>query len=250
MGVSPLKTTKLLLMKKNITLLAVLLCITTIQAQKKIKGNGNMTTINRTTSDYDSVQFEGPFDYVLVSGKEGNIKLEGEENLLPYITTQVKNGTLVISTNKKVNVQASRNKMIKITVPYQKIATVSLAGSGDLWSEDNIFSPQLKVSVAGSGDAKLMVEATSIEANIAGSGALTLSGKTSNLKLRVTGSGAYKGADLHADDGDVSVAGSGDAVISCHGHLKARVVGSGNIKYHGNPKTEDIKVTGSGQISK
>lgn len=236
-------------MKKSSLLIAVLLVVNTIHAQKRIKGNGNMTSITRTTSDYNTVSFAGSFDYVLVSGKEGKIKIEGEENLLQYIFTEVKNGHLKIKTENRISLQTSRNKTIKITVPFEDINAVSLAGSGDLWSENLIRTPNFKVSVAGSGDAKLEIDATSIDASIAGSGELALKGKTNRLDVSVTGSGEYKGYDLDANDVDVSVSGSGDAKIVCHGHLKARVAGSGDIKYKGNAKTEDSKVAGSGSIS-
>jgi len=39
-----------------------------------------------------------------------------------------------------------------------------------------------------------------------------------------------------------------DAEIVCTGELRARVTGSGDIEYRGNPSTKDSKVTGSGSI--
>ncbi|MEO5788418.1 MAG: head GIN domain-containing protein [Gelidibacter sp.] len=236
-------------MKKSIVLIAALLVASTIQAQKRIKGNGNITSVTRTTSDYNTVNFAGSFDYVLVSGKEGQIKIEGEENLLPYIITEVKNGNLTIKTENNISLQTSRNKTIKITVPFEDISAVSLAGSGDVWNEGIISTTRFKVSVTGSGDVKLNLDVTSIEAGVNGSGELDLKGKTNTLNVSVSGSGEYKGFNLDATDVDVSVTGSGDAKVVCNGHLKARVTGSGDIKYRGNPKTEDSKVAGSGSIS-
>ena len=236
-------------MKKSIILIAALLLASAIHAQKRIKGNGTIIAINRTTSEYHTVNFAGPFDYILISGKEGNIQIEGEENLLHYIITEVKNGTLSIRTENNISLQTSRNKTIKIRVPFEDISTVSLSGSGDVWSESIISTTQFKVSVAGSGNAKLKVDATSVEALVTGSGEIDLKGKTNTLKVFVSGSGEYEGYELAATDVDVSVTGSGDAKITCNGHLKARVTGSGEIKYKGKPKTEDSKVLGSGRIS-
>lgn len=237
-------------MTKSIVLIIALIVANSIQAQKRIKGNGNITSITRTTSDYDTVNFAGSFDYVLISGTEGKIRIEGEENLLQYIVTEVKNGNLNIKTEKNINLQTSRNKTIKITVPFKDIDAVSLSGSGDVWNESVISATQFKVSVTGSGDAKLEVNSSAIEAKVTGSGELDLKGKTNNLKVSISGSGEFKGYNLDANDVDVSVTGSGDAKIACNGHLKARITGSGDIKYNGNPTTEDLKVTGSGSISK
>ena len=240
-------------MKQSILILTVLLFSSHIQAQswgnKKIKGNGETTTITRTTSDYDGISCAGSFDYKLVYGQEGKITLEGEENLLKYVITEVKENKLIVKVENSVQLKTSLNKTIKITIPFNKISEVELAGSGDLWTEDTITAQNLDVSLAGSGDVKLDVDATSVEARLAGSGDLTLKGKTTNLEASVAGSGDFHGFGLQSDNTEVSVAGSGDATVVSKIMLKARVSGSGDIEYKGNPTKEDNKVNGSGSIS-
>jgi len=235
-------------MKKSILIIAVLLVTALSFGQKKVKGNGNVTTITRNTSNYDGVKCAGSFDYVLVAGEEGNIKIEGEENLLEYIVTEVKDGSLIVKVENHMNLQSSRNNSIKVTIPFKDISNVSLAGSGDLWNEDVITANDMKVALAGSGDLILKIEASHIKASIAGSGDLTLKGSTNSLDANVAGSGDFHGFDLQANNTDVSVSGSGDAEVVCRENLKARVAGSGGIEYKGNPKTEDTKVAGSGSI--
>ncbi|WP_431137598.1 head GIN domain-containing protein [Psychroserpens mesophilus] len=237
-------------MKKSILITALLFCISFGYAgDKKIKGNGTTTTTTRSTSDYDAVACAGSFDYVLVKGNEGEIILEGEENLLEYIITEVKNNKLVIKTENNVNLKPSNNKTIKITIPFQDISSVSLAGSGDLWNEDIITATNLTVALAGSGDVVLNIEASNTEGKVAGSGDLTLKGNTNKLEAKVAGSGDFHGFNLQSNHTDVAVSGSGDAKVVCNESLKARVAGSGDIEYRGNPKTEDTKVAGSGSIS-
>jgi len=237
---------------QSILIIACLLFASTSCAQwgKSIKGNGNMTTVTRTTSDYDGVKCAGSFDYVLVEGTEGNITIEGEENLIEYIITEIKNGALVVKVKNDVNLKTSGNKSIKITIPFKEIENVSLAGSGDLWNDNVLASDNLDISLTGSGDIILNIKASKTKASITGSGEVTLKGTTNNLEAGVTGSGDFHGFDLEVNDTDVSVTGSGDAKVVCNGNLKARVTGSGDIVYKGNPKTEDTKVAGSGSIKK
>lgn len=240
-------------MNKSILLLAALMLSSLSQAQwwgnEKVKGNGNMTTETRTTGDYDGIKCAGSMDYILVAGTEGKIKIEGEENLLKHIITEVKNGNLIVKVEKGINLRPSWNKTIKITIPFKDISSVSLAGSGDLWNEDVITSNDFDVSLAGSGDVIINVQASSVEGSLAGSGDLTLKGKTNYLKVRVAGSGNIHGFGLQANHTTVSVAGSGDAEVVSNKSLKARVSGSGDIEYRGNPSKEDTKVSGSGSIS-
>jgi hypothetical protein len=240
-------------MNKSIFLLAALMLSTMTHAQwwgnEKIKGNGKMTTETRNTGAYDGIKCAGSMDYVLVAGDEGMIKLEGEENLLEYIMTEVKNGNLIVKTKKGVNLRPSSNKELKVTIPFKDINKVSLAGNGDLWNTDTIKADDLDVSLAGSGDIVLDVETTSVKGSVAGSGDLTLKGNTNDLVASVAGSGDFHGFMLQADNTTVSIAGSGDAEVVSNKSIKARVAGSGDIEYRGNPDKEDTKVTGSGTIS-
>lgn len=240
-------------MNKSILLIVALMFATVSHAQwwggKKVKGNGNMTTETRNTGDYDGVKCAGSMDYILVAGTEGKIKLEGESNLLEYIITEIKGNDLIIKVEKGMNLSPSWNKTIKVTIPFKDISSVSLAGSGDLWSEDKITASNFNVSLAGSGDMTLNIEATSVEGSLAGSGDITLKGITNDLSLRLAGSGDIHAFGLQANHTEASIAGSGDIEVVSNQSLKARVSGSGDIEYKGNPSKEDTKVSGSGKIS-
>ena len=237
-------------MKKTITVITLsLLFVSAINAQnwgnKKIKGNGNVISETRNTEDYDGIKCAGSMDFILVSGTEGKITIEGDSNLLEYIMTEVKNGNLIIKVKKGINLSSS--KTIRITIPFQDINAISLAGDGDLKNKDTIKSNDLSVSLAGSGDIKLNVKTNTIKCAIAGSGDMTCNGDTNDLEVKVAGSGDFHGFDLQAENTDVAVAGSGDAKVVSNRALKARVAGSGDIVYKGSPE-KDAKVAGSGSV--
>lgn len=233
---------------KSLTVIALLLSVTTTHAQwKKIKGDGNITTTTRNTGDYDGLKAAGPMDFKLVQGTEGKITIEGDSNLMEYIITEVKDGKLEVRSKKGVNLKPS--KTIVVTVPYQSISSVSLAGSGDVENSGTIKAGDFKVALAGSGDIDLNVDTDSLESSIAGSGDIQLSGSTGNLETKIAGSGDFDSSDLDSKDVDVKIAGSGDANVVCNGALKVRISGSGDVKYSGNPTSKDTKVSGSGSIS-
>jgi len=216
---------------------------------KKIKGNGNVIIENRSTSDYDEIYCSGSLDYILVAGKEGNLKLEGESNLLEYVETEVKGDKLVIKTKNGVYLKPRKNETIKITITFEYIDEISLSGSGDLWNEDVLNLNDLSTSIIGSGDVVLDVNTKNIQADVTGSGDLTLKGSTQNLSANVTGSGDFHGFELNSKNTEVTVTGSGDAKVVSTENFKARVSGSGDIRYKGNPIKEDTKVSGSGSIA-
>ncbi|HQV37276.1 MAG TPA: DUF2807 domain-containing protein, partial [Flavobacterium sp.] len=62
------------------------------------------------------------------------------------------------------------------------------------------------------------------------------------------GSGDIKAFELVSENAKVNVSGSGDIKVNCTEFIEARVAGSGDIEYKGNPKKVDTKVAGSGTI--
>ncbi len=237
--------------------LGVLVCVSVLsiscsaQWGKTIKGNGNNVTIERTTGDYDGVAVSGWFDVDLVAGKEGEITLQGEENLLEYIITEVKDGKLVIKTEKGVNLKTSSWKSeIRITVPIASINSVSMSGSGDIVGKTKIKSDAFSTAMSGSGDITLEIYTGSLSASMSGSGDITLSGSTTDFEAIVSGSGDIAAYDLQADHVNATVSGSADIQVTANKSIKARVSGSGDISYRGNPEKIDTKTSGSGDISK
>lgn len=243
-------------MKKLMTLALAfsMVAVTNAQWGKRIKGNGNMTTIERSVGEYDEVSVSGWFDVDLVAGTEGELTIRGEENLLEYIKTEVKEGgKLVIKVRKGVNLQPSSWKKdmgIYITVPVESISGVSLSGSGDIVGKTTLKADDFKTSMSGSGDITLSVEANTIDASMSGSGDINLSGSTGSFDVSISGSGDIKAYELEADVVDATVSGSADIKVTAKEMLKARVSGSGDIQYRGNPKKIDTKTSGSGDISK
>ncbi|TVZ15003.1 head GIN domain-containing protein [Maribacter sp. MAR_2009_72] len=218
---------------------------------KTIKGNGNNVTIERTTGDYDGVAVSGWFDVELVSGNEGKIILKGEENLLEYIITEVKNGKLVIRTEKGVNLKTSNWKSgIHITVPVESINSVAMSGSGDIVGKTTLSADNFSTAMSGSGDITLDLDTNSLTATMSGSGDMSLSGKTTDFEATISGSGDIEAYSLDADHVNATVSGSADIQVTAKKSIKARVSGSGDITYRGNPEKIDTKTSGSGDISK
>ena len=183
---------------------------------KKIKGNGNMVTVERSVGSYDGVALSGWFDVELISGQEGELTLRGEENLLEHIKTEVKNGQLTIKAEKGYNLQPSSWKSggIKVQVPVEAISSVTMSGSGDIVGKMLLRSDALKVTMSGSGDITLEVDGNDVESTLSGSGDIRLSGKAENLEVRISGSGDVHAYELEAKSVDAVVSGSADIKVT------------------------------------
>jgi hypothetical protein len=238
-------------MRIIITLLVLLTISIQTQAQKtskKIKGDGNQTTTTRNVSDFEKIGVSGSFDVELIKGNEGEITIKADANLIEYIVTEVKKGKLHIKTKKGHQIKSSHK--IKITVTFESLNAIAMAGSGNIHSSNIIESNELKLSLAGSGDMKLNVDTGDLKSSIAGSGNIILSGNSDELSCSIAGSGNVKGYDLKANKTSVSIAGSGNVEVNAIEEIHAKIAGSGNVYYSGNPSVKKSNSAGSGSIRK
>ena len=236
--------------KLSLTLIFLLINVGLVNAQifgnKKITGNNNVVTKTVSTPDYDAISVTGSMDVELVSGNEGNIKVTTDENLHEYLVIESNDGTLKIKTKKNVSLRTKKG--IHITVPFKDINDLTLTGSGDIITKNTIKTTGFDVDLTGSGDIILDIEANEIDAKVTGSGDLELAGRVTDFEVKVTGSGDFKGSELTSTNTQVYVSGSGSAKVNASSSIKARVNGSGDVRYSGNPEFSDTKVMGSGTI--
>lgn len=238
-------------MKTLISILTLLIVSVNLNAQvftKNIKGNGKLITENRNLSDYDKISVAGSFEVKLVKGKEDAISIIADENLMKYIETEVENGHLKIQQKK--GYQLKSTKTIEITVSFEMIDAISLAGSGNVRSEDTLNATNLNLNLAGSGEINLPVSTKNLASHIAGSGNIKLSGNADVFRCEIAGSGNLEGDDLKATASHINIAGSGNVKVLAVSEIHAKIVGSGDVIYTGNPAIEKLKSIGSGTIKK
>ena len=221
------------------------------QPWKTITGDGNQKKESRTVADFSSLSSHGAIDVKIIYGQSNSISVEADENLLPYIETNVVNGKLIIQTKKNVNLR-SRKKMI-VSVSMTKINALQLSGSGNIDGNGSFTSDEeTKIMLSGSGNIHLSSGSfKDLELAISGSGNIDVKGGSANSVLvSVSGSGNADCSDVTADKADVKISGSGNAKVNVNKSLTANISGSGNVYYKGNASDISTRIMGSGKAIK
>jgi hypothetical protein len=238
-------------MKKLIITSIILTVSFSVNAQnwwknKKVRGNGNVVTKTRTISDFKGVDVGGSFDVVLVKGKERKVIIKGEENIIKYTETKVRNNTLQVKYQNNINI--STTKKLTVTLVYRDIEKISLSGSGNIINKGVLNNSNLKVNLEGSGNITLHVDSDEVQSSIGGSGNIKLQGESNELECSIAGSGSIKAYELNTNILLASVTGSGSIRSSVNKKIKAKVVGSGSVYYKGTPTYIDSNSIGSGDV--
>lgn len=212
----------------------------------EITGDGKIIETERQVSDFKELISTGSIDIVLQPGAPLSVKIISDENIVPYIETEVTSGTLDIHYKKGINIGKTSTQVI---VSFPSLNKITTSGSGDITCKGMISNTQmLEVKSSGSGDTQLGVDAPALKVSGSGSGNFSLNGQVKDLKIELAGSGDADAKNLKSEDAEVRTTGSGDIKVFASNSLKAMSFGSGDILYWGNPTLPDTKVSGSGSV--
>lgn len=215
---------------------------------KRVVGNGNLETQDRPIQRAERIKLAGSYDVEITQGPTTSVKVEADENILPFILTRSEDGFLIIKS--KDHISLSTDNTIKIFITTPKLEQVTLAGSGNIIGKNKFTGgDKLTLKIAGAGDMKMEVNTPSIEAEIAGSGSMTLTGETRDQRIRISGVGDYIGDALKSENAVVKIAGSGNVKLFTAATLDVNIAGVGSVYYKGSPIVKQ-HVAGSGEVKK
>jgi len=215
---------------------------------KRIKGNGNISSQERSVSRAEKIILKGSYDVEITQGPVTSVKVEADENILPFILISENDGSLVIKSKEHVNL--SPTNPIRIYITTSKLEQIQLSGSGNIIGKNKFTGgDKLILKISGSGDIQLEVNAPEVRAEISGSGSMTLQGETQNENITIAGVGDYNADGLKAENAKVSIAGSGDVKVFAENKLDINIAGSGSVFYKG-AATVKQHVVGSGDVKK
>jgi hypothetical protein len=213
-----------------------------------VSGSGNVVTETRKVSNFDAVNVEYPAQVTIKQGDIGSLKIKAEDNLLPNLKTEVKNGTLEIFYKKTGDKHVNPTKPVVITITVKDLKEVDFSSAGEL-TIDGLKTANLDVSLNGAGNLELNdVNIKKLSVDLSGAGSVTASGMANDLDVNISGFGDFKGAELHSQTANVNISGAGSATVWVDDELDANISGAGSINYYGSPNVSK-QVSGVGDVN-
>ena len=159
--------------------------------------------------------------------EEFGISVEGDENLLKDVKTEVEGETLTIST--KGNKISPTNKIrLKISMPE----LLSL----ELWG-----ASEATVTKAKSDALKIQAGGTSV---------IKIDGETKSLTATANGASRIDAENLKSENAEVKTAGTSEIIVFASNDLNAEAFGASTVYYAGEPKNLKQNIAGTSEIRK
>jgi hypothetical protein len=227
-------------------LIILLIASTSFISCASVSGDGNVRDEKRNISAIHAVKTSGSVDVEIKTGNDYSLLVENDENLLPYLVTDIDDGTLNIHYKHGYSVMNDHAKVVLTAPALDKLIT---SGSGDINSDGVIKnSNEIEINTSGSGNVNATVDAPSVKVTGSGSGDISLSGRTKDFNCKISGSGDVKCQNLKSENAVIHVSGSSNVHVFASVSLKVNVSGSGDVFYAGNPASPEIHIAGSGTV--
>jgi hypothetical protein len=215
-----------------------------------IEGSGNVVSEARQVSGFEGVALSSIFVAVLTQGDTEGLTVRADDNLMEYIVTEVRDGTLRVGLTPSAAMGGLRpSAKIEVDIAFKELSALSVSGSGSL-EVGHLETDLLEVSVSGSGNLGVReLTAMEVSTSISGSGQVSIDGEARAQAVNVSGSGRYRSLELVTQAGDVSVSGSGLVALTATDRLDVRISGSGTVRYSGDPRITE-SISGSGKLKR
>lgn len=242
-----MKTKRRLLFVIAMLVMATLACsFPSIRTPKVELGSGKEISENRSVDAFSGIDFNGGGKIILIHGTEYKLNISGEDNVLRYITSKVKNEVLLIDFEEDV-VTTFSTKDVIFTITYIDINKIEVNG-GALIEANNLGVQNLQFVINGGGSTTLVTEGMdALDVRLDGGNNFVISGQAISQKVEINGGGNYDAADLKTETTSISMTGAGTAEVWASNTLDAKIVGVGKISYWGSP-TVTQEVTGLGVV--
>jgi len=188
-------------------------------------GSGHIETSKRDVADFNKLKVGGVFDVEVSRGDKYSVEVIADDNLLPFIRTEVDGDTLSIYSDAKI----SKSSQLRVVITAPDIRKVKATGASKVLLKD--------------------VSNEELALNASGASKITASGSTALLTIDVSGASKVLGSDLASKQATVETSGASSADIKVSDSLNAHASGASHIRYVGSPGTLDVDRSGAGTVS-
>jgi hypothetical protein len=191
----------------------------------EISGSGKRELQKRNLAPFTSISTEGAFTIEVTCQKDQSVEVEGDDNVLAFVSTDVSGNILRLKNTK--NYSVSEPVKFKISVP--NLDGLSVSGAGHIEIK-NLNNDKFEIDTNGAPN-------------------IIVSGNTKVIDVGENGAGKIDAHNLHASRGVVDTRGAGRVDLDVADQLDVTVQGPATVTYKGDPVVNK-KIQGPGKVER
>lgn len=265
-------------MKKNITVLILLLLSSLAMAQQKekIKGSKIVTITQKEIGDFETLEVEDNLEIFLVKGDQSSLEIEADDNLHDAIAFDLKAKTLRLTATKQVSgakkfsIRVTYTDNFKMLIAKNDANITALADINlpdftfkgfdaakffanvnskrfTLMSNDknkvelNLKSDETIIELSKNAQLKALISTPIMKFDMYQKSTAVVEGDVINLKLRLDNNANFTGKNLTAKDAEIVVEGYTNCSIQVSNKATIDASGKSEIQLFGETLRVDLR---------
>ena len=210
--------------------------------------SGHVSLEDRPVSGFHRVTLTSVGQVFIIQGEDESLTVEASDNLIPFIESQVTDGTLTLGLAHETKARHVRPSECKYVLTVKTLTGLCLSGMGDIHVAA-LDTDRLEIRLGGAGNVWVgSLDAKELVVWLDGVGNVELAGQVAEQRVAIGGSGTYRAGALRSRATSLRIDGSGDATLWAERTLCVRIPGGGSVKYYGAPEVIET-ITGVGKLT-
>jgi len=212
-------------------------------AFSQLTGNGNVSAKVYEISSFNGIEAGGAFKVTLVQAGTNSVVIETDENLLPEISAEVRNGILRLSSR---NIKKATK--LEATVSFVSLKSLEASGAAVFNSDGPLNAADFSLKASGASVVKLNLFADAVQTDVSGASKVYLNGAAHKHTFSMSGAAKLIAGDFETSVTHADASGASDALINAKDELNSKTSGAAKIRYEQNPariNKKDTSITGS-----
>jgi Putative auto-transporter adhesin, head GIN domain len=204
----------------------------------------------RSVQDFSGIKISGGIDVYLSQGDSYSLAVSAiEDKYRDNITTEVRNGILVISYNNDHFRLSSGDKKLRAYISFKTLESLEASGACDLVITGTLNATAMLIKLSGACDIKGLVKIEDLTLNLSGASTVKISGTAENLNLTASGASDVKNYDFVIQNCVAKLSGASDVSLTVNNSISASASGASTLHYEGNPDKKEVVTSGASSIS-
>jgi len=213
------------------------------------KGNGHVTTEQRTVTPFSKIAIEGTFPVEITqNGGDESVKVMTDDNLQKLVVVKNDGDQLVVNLANEASIDRSTKMIVYINI--KKLTDLDFKSVGTLTTTDTLKLDSLNLNSASVGKLNFSLNAKYLHANLESVGNTTLAGNVYEVRLNNKSVGALSAFDLKAKVMMIHSTSVGLTEVYADSAFYIRSAAVGALYYKGPGDVKELKSEGIGRVQK
>ncbi len=270
---------------KKLLLVLLILTATVSQAQEKVKGNREPSTVITNVDPFKIIEIGGDYEIAIVEGAQAQVEITTDSNLHQFLEIAVLDGNLSITST--ANIRSKKEMSIRLIYPAgltkiiakdkaeisavtelkmdqleievrddaklfltANINDLTLNLKGDAKAELNLNGDKAIINFEDKASAKALLKYQDLNLTMKSRTEVKVEGDIKTGVLLLENKAAFKGSNLVFNNLNMKASQNTDCEINVKDELTLAATDSSKVELHNTPKVILEKFTGKTQLIK